>query len=80
VQRTDRDLSLGVVPEQKQDDRDETVRSIKEYLKRPILAGELNGKVPLHSGALRKYADLDSTPEHEMVVIRRRLREERASA
>jgi hypothetical protein len=73
--RHDRDLREGIVPGQ--DSRDEQMRKLKEHLRRPITAAEANGKVPLHSGALRAYADLDAIPEHPFIKGLRELREAR---
>jgi hypothetical protein len=75
VQRHDRDLREGIIP--KQDTRDETMRNIKEYLKRPILAKEADDKILMTSGALRRHADLDSIPEHPFMRQLRELREAR---
>ncbi len=71
VQRHDRDVL------QARDAHDKTVRNIKEYLKRPILAKEANGKVPLHGDALRKHADLHNAPEHPYIKLVREHREAR---
>ena len=74
VQRHDRDLGTCV-----QDTHDETVRNIKEYLKRPILAKEANGAIPLHGDALRRYADLGAIKEHEYAKLVREYREAKKS-
>ena len=70
-ERRDRDIV------QVRDTHDETVRNLKEYLKRPILAKEANGAVPLHGDALRKHADLENAPEHPFMKKLRELREAR---
>jgi hypothetical protein len=73
VQRFDRDLTPVV------DAHEEQMRKLKEHLSRPILAGELSGKVRLNGNALRKHADLDSIPEHPFMRQLRELREARES-
>ena len=59
------------------DSDSEQLRSLREYLESPIKAKESKGKPHLHSGALRKYADLDSVPEHPFKRQLRELREAR---
>jgi hypothetical protein len=75
VERHDKDLCGGIVP--KQDTRDETVRNIKEYLKRPITASAADDKILMTSGALRRHANLDAVPEHEYARLVREHREAR---
>ena len=76
VQRHDRDFG-PLVTKARDTHHDETVRAIKEYLKRPILAKEANGAVPLHGDALRKHANLDAVPEHPFARQLREIREAR---
>jgi len=74
-ERHDRDLIEGIVPEQ--DSRDETVRNIKELLKRPILAKEADGNPYETSSALREHANLADHKEHPYRKLVREFREAR---
>ena len=74
VQRHDRDLGTCV-----QDNHDETVRNIKEYLRSPILAKEANGSIPLVGDALRRHANLSAIKESEYTKLVREHREAKKS-
>jgi hypothetical protein len=76
-ERHDRDLIEGIVPGQ--DMHDESLRKLREHLRRPITAGEASGEVRLNGNALRRHADLDRIKEHPYVRLVREYRDARES-
>ena len=70
-ERRDRDI------DQARDAHEATVRNVRKYLKRPILAKEAGGSPYETSSALREHANLADHKEHPYRKLIREHREKR---